>query len=279
MTTVALYAKEAFKAISNMIPECLFLYGKEAGEKWFTNRGLEAYKTITWCPKKKTTSSTSDKLSKTLVDEDFFGLGMEWNKNNTDLNEIKRSENNQVATVLSERANDLEVHSFGSVYGRSHDGESIATTKPKENVRKTTISFDPETIEKNSDKAKSKEDMSLGMSSAGFTTDSVRVRLKDEKELNKKLLEENRILMERLQKNDDQSVVSTNTATTNKSARSTKTTVSTTQRLAAALKELTVLKANKEIQATATINVPITPLAPTNIEQTGTEVDGAGKNI
>ena len=90
---------------------------------------------------------------------------------------------------------------------------------------------------------------------------------------------ENMILMAQLQKNDDQSVVSTNTATANKSARSTKTTVSTTQRIAAALKELAVLKANKEIQATATINVPITPLAPTNIEQTGTEVDGAGKNI
>ena len=99
-------------------------------------RGLEACKSITWCPKKKTTSSTSDKS----VEEDFFRLGMEWNKNNTELSKIKRSKNTQVATVVSQRANDLKVHSFGSVYGRSHDGESLAMTQPKENkTQKTSI--------------------------------------------------------------------------------------------------------------------------------------------
>ena len=50
--------------------------------------------------------------------------------------------------------------------------------------------------------------MSLGMSSAGFTSDSVRAKLKDEKANNARLLEENRILLERLQKKDDDSVYS-----------------------------------------------------------------------
>jgi hypothetical protein len=57
-----------------------------------------------------------------------------------------QQKNYTVENLLKSRNTDTDIRSFGSVFGRKHDGDSIATEKNKEEADKTTmtvIQIDP----------------------------------------------------------------------------------------------------------------------------------------
>jgi hypothetical protein len=70
---------EAQRFLINMIPEFLHRFGDEA-TKWFTGKGLLVYEGVKWNPKKGTNSSTKERDSEEMVQEDLWDLTNEWKK-------------------------------------------------------------------------------------------------------------------------------------------------------------------------------------------------------
>ena len=295
LTTVRPYVADAFKIIGYMIPECLHLYGVEAGQQWFTNAGLEAFQNVEWDPARRSTTSNQDAFLQDIVDEDLFELTNTWQAPGPGGTITRQEPTTAATTALISRTTDADVHSFASIYDRQHDGESIATANPTpqdQPIRDTTITFDSLILDQNTNSRnqRNNDDASLGMSSAGFTTNSTRVRLREQTNANDTLRRENAELLARLESQnatpDDQSV---------------RTTVSTAQRLAQMMRENAILTARLQQQETSTTTnltpaqsqnpataplehpnqgaVPVTPhMSLTNANPTGTVTNGAGQD-
>jgi hypothetical protein len=271
LVTVKPYAGEAIKALNCMIPECLHYYGEEATKVWFSNAGLLAYQNVKWDPDKQSTTSHQDSTTKALVDEDLFHIGSNWKMEAPIIQpEATRDQRQQqqkiytVENVLESRTTDNDVRSFGSVFGRNHDGDSIETEKNSDTAEESTrtiIQIDPnlEITDKGD-----KDDMSFDASSAGFTTGTTRAKLRNQTEINTDLLKENQALAALLnEQSDDHSV---------------KTTKSTTDKLAEALQQIALMKAQEATskEARQIISPELKRQAPVNHEPTDTETDSVG---
>ena len=171
-----------------MIPECVAIYGESTAQKWFTNRGLLAFQHIRWNPNTRSTVSEADNETRKMVDEDIFGFGSGWQDQSPILQQrhIRQEETNpnpeltSPTTALEQRANDNNVHSFASVFGREHYANSTTSN----NTNTNTSSQQPNVIgvtfatlpgSNTNDQA---SDRSFA-SSAALTTDSTRQRLRD----------------------------------------------------------------------------------------------------
>jgi hypothetical protein len=135
LVTVKPYAADAIKALNCMIPECTYMYGEEAAKRWFSNAGLLAYQNVSWDPSTQATTSHQDHSTQALVDEDLFELGSAWMQQAPILQPpANRPQSHapqySVENLLEAREKEADVHSFGLVYGRNHDGESVATAAP-----------------------------------------------------------------------------------------------------------------------------------------------------
>lgn len=206
LITTRNYYDQAERALNNMIPECLHLYGQPAA-KWFTTAGLQAFKDITWDPNSnKTVSSNNDILD--CLEEDFMGMGNDWRANSTvgttrrDLLDthstpVAASLNpSAYATTASEVINkrqletakrsDNSIKSFGDkIFDRAHDGDTVYTMiqeNPPESgadtPATTTVQIDLTGMELQH-RNTSTEDDTLSMSTMALTTESTRRRLRD----------------------------------------------------------------------------------------------------
>jgi hypothetical protein len=203
LVTVKPYAADALKALNSMIPECTYLYGEAAAKRWFSNTGLLAYQQVNWDPTTQATTSHQDQTTQALVEEDLFQIGHTWKTQATILKpEATRPEDSgqqyTVQNLLASRQTDTDVHSFGSVYGRQHNGDSMATKQapPTPSPTNVIVQIDPNlepTAAQHPD-----DDHSYDAPSAGFRTNSTCRNLRDEKATNANLLKENHILAARL---------------------------------------------------------------------------------
>jgi hypothetical protein len=137
---------------------------------------------------------------------------------------------------------------------------------PPSNPTNVIVQIDPNlepTADRNPD-----DDRSYDASSAGFTTNSTRRNLRDEKVTNANLLKENHILAARLAGQDSDE-------------ESCKTTVSTRDQLAEALKELALAKAEKlALLAAGKVIFPDhQDKAPAPEELTDTAADSVGRQF
>jgi hypothetical protein len=142
MAVPKVYADQAVRVLHNMIPECLYLYGAEAG-KWFTSIGLVAYQDVKWDPLLNATTSINDDDAAALVDEKLFGMGNEWKEamlpepvptTATQIEDINQVHNSTVGEVLAARARrgiHDDTSSFGDAFGRSHSGSTIAPPRSR----------------------------------------------------------------------------------------------------------------------------------------------------
>jgi hypothetical protein len=187
LVTVKPYATEAVKALNCMIPECVHLYGIEAAKRCFSNAGLLAYQDVKWDPTKQSTTSHQDQESKALVDEYLFQIGTNWMMTAPIMQAQMTRKAPQtpaeytVQNLLASRGHGNDAGSFGSVYQRQHDDNSIVTTKTttEEMDINTTpgviVQMDPNLeIQRNNN---TDDDKSYGASSAGFTTGTTRREL------------------------------------------------------------------------------------------------------
>jgi hypothetical protein len=195
LVTVKPYAADAFKALNCMIPECTYLYGEAAAKKWFSNAGLLAYQNVNWDPTTQATTSHQDHATQALVKEDLFHIGTSWKSQAPIMKpQAARPEDTgqqyTVQNLLAAPQTDTDIHSFGSVYDRQHDGESVATEQqPPPLPTNVIVQIDPDlepTVNKKPD-----DDRSYDASSASFTTNSTRRNLCNEKATNANLLNEN----------------------------------------------------------------------------------------
>jgi hypothetical protein len=255
-----------------MIPECLHYYGEEAAKARFSNAGLLAYKNVNWDPTKQLTTSHQDYATQALVEEDLFQTGSNWKmkapiiqpQTNHDKWQAQQK-NYTVENLLESRNTDTDVRSFGLVFGRNHDGDSIAIETNKAETDETTltvIQIDPTLVINNKE---DQDDMSFDAPSAGFTTGKPRAELHNEKVINAELLKENQVLAAMIiEQTDDYSV---------------KTTKSTTDKLAEALEQITFMKKSQtdpQDESGMIISTDLNSQAPVNHELAGTETDSVG---
>jgi hypothetical protein len=272
LVTVKPYAAEAMKALNCMIPECLHHYGEDAAKIWFSNAGLLAYQNVTWDPNKQSTTSHQDSTTKALVEEDLFQIGSNWKMEAPILQTQTTRDDRQaqqpnytVENLLASRNTDSDVRSFGSVFGRNHDSESIISEKTHEQEAeppKTVIQIDPDILIEE----KQGDDMSFDASSAGFTTGTTRAKLHNQTEINAELLKENQVLATMLnEQNDDNSA---------------KTTKSTTEKLAEALEQIALMKqaqAHNTEDPGKIISPELHRTAPVDHEPPDTATDSVGQ--
>jgi hypothetical protein len=204
LITTRTYYDEAERALNNMIPECLNLYGQPAA-KWFTTAGLQAFKDITWDPNSNKTVSSNNEILDCL-EEDFMGMGNDWRENSTvgtarrDLltthtTPVAASLNpSAYATTASEVINkrqlettkrsDNSIKSFGDkIFDRAHDGDTVYTVIQENSPESitpaaTTVQIDLTGMELQH-RNTSTEDDTLSMSTMAHTTESTRRRLRD----------------------------------------------------------------------------------------------------
>jgi hypothetical protein len=139
LVTVKPYAANAIKALNCMVPECTYLYGEAAAKRWFSNTGLLAYQNVNWDPSTQATTSHQDHTTQALVEEDLFELGSAWMNQAPILQpQANRPQSQEpqylVKNLLKARETDTYIHSFGSVYGRQHDGARIGGSQQKHNL-------------------------------------------------------------------------------------------------------------------------------------------------
>jgi hypothetical protein len=273
LVTVKPYAAAAIKALNCMISECTYLYGEEAVKRWFSNAGLMAYQNVNWDPSTEATTSHQDHTTQALVEEDLFELGSAWMSQAPILQpQANRPHSHHeqyysVENLLESRQTDNEVHSFGSVFGRQHDGESVATEAPPPPVPPTTVivQIDPN-LEPRSQAAKD-DAHSYDASSAGFTTGSTRAKLHQKGRAMDRLLKENHELVARLanQDSDDDS---------------RKTTKSTADLLTQTLARLDLVEKEKAalLNARQIVSPEQQDIAPAFKELTVTVADSDGRN-
>jgi hypothetical protein len=132
ITTVVGREVEAQRFLVNMIPEFLYKFGDRA-TIWFTTPGLLIYQDVKWNPAKRTTSSSKERDSEEMVQEDLWELNKEWEKIKLTPNKSSRPDDsklnpanpnsppatatNTVPTGLQARlASDKSIASFGNAY-------------------------------------------------------------------------------------------------------------------------------------------------------------------
>jgi hypothetical protein len=256
--TVKPYASEAQKALSYMIPECVHLYGQAAATLWFTTPGLLAYEKVKWDPNKRSTTSQNDRDTKALVEEDLFGIGTTWKLNTSILQgkpqrpsrhaKTPASPLQPVQAAIHSRTTDIDVRSFGSIYGIQPDDALTAASSPTTTgPPNVVIQFDKDLQTK--ELTNPQDDTSFDASSAGFTTGSTRSKLREQTKVNETLRNQMIQLNAINQQKDDDS------------DKTDKTTQSTRNQLAVALAALALLQ---EQQA---LSEPIDP-DPVIITQT-----------
>jgi hypothetical protein len=175
------------------------------------------------------------------------------------------------AEAIRSRTIDSDVHSFGSIYGRIPDDESIAinlaakdTTTEIEEPNNVVIQFDPNLpADNNQQKEHGNDAHSMAASSAGFTRDSTRSKLREQTKVNELLRQQMLDLNALLHPADDASIM---TAMTERTTKSTK------QQLAEALAALQLMQTNQAPPDQQ-------PKAPAYNEPTDTEPGGVGNPI
>jgi hypothetical protein len=269
--TVKPYAAEAMKAINYMIPECLHEYGTDAAAQWFTTSGLLAYQNVKWDPTKRSTTSQQDRETNALVEEALFGIGTTWKLDAPVMQgqPQRPATGNLLSTPLQpvqiaihSRSHDDDIRSFGSIFGRTPDDTSIATTpeglstteKDTLNTTNVVVQFDSD-LPSMADTPMTHDDRSFDASSAGFTTGSTRSKLREQEKINDTLQQQMLQLNEQNQQNDDDS------------NQTKKTTQSTRNQLAVALATLKLLQE----QQTTTALLPASGLPPGNTHGTPQE--------
>jgi hypothetical protein len=276
LVTVKPYAAEAMKALNCMIPECIHLYGIEAAELWFSNAGLLAYQGVKWDPTKQSTTSHKDQETKALVDEDLFQIGTNWMltapimQAQAGRQAPPQTPDYTVQNLLASRGHGNDVSSFGSIYQRQHDDDSIVTTKTTTEAMdintnpSVLVHIDPTlAIQPQRNNA---DDQSYGASSAGFTTDSTRKALRDERAVVQNLLKEMKQLEGRDTDSDNQSI---------------KTTKSTQDKLVEALAMIEQMKLLETMTPPAQILISPDPKAkaPAHEEHPATAAASTGSQI
>ena len=213
VTTVVGREEEANRFLSNLIPEMLHTYGSECG-KWFSAQGLMVYKDVRWNPLKGTTSSTNAKVSAAMVNEDLWDLSDKWKtisetpdpdqrpdtmqldpskqKPTTDTGQKATTKTSPApaAQMLTRLEGDKSVASFGATFGRTIDSDdekeaSIAAAAAASipDLTGTQFVFSPEQVARDHDKALlGSESDGKSMSTAGKTTDSIRLKFKEAQE-------------------------------------------------------------------------------------------------
>lgn len=208
ITTVVGREVEANRFLVNMIPEFLHTFGKDA-TKWFTGSGLLIYKDIKWNPTKKTTSSSKEKESEEMVQEDVWELNAKWEQLketstlSTDRPDATALDPNASSTLnepdpphdppelVDRLASDKSIASFGNVYQRDLDeeDEEAAAAKAKEatdnppKLTGTQFEFNSEQIERDRQKTiDGPRSTGYSMSTAGKTTPGTRLKLKEAQE-------------------------------------------------------------------------------------------------
>jgi hypothetical protein len=294
VVSVKPYAQEAMQALNYMIPECTHEFGKEAAKLWFTTPGLLAYQHVKWDPNKRSTTSQQDRETRAMVAEDLFGIGTSWKieapimrgiaRRPTEIAANNRANNHPASqtaaasvaaatAAIHSRTIDSDVRSFGSIYGRTPDDESIATnrTAAKDNATdveeptNVVIQFDPNLpTDANQQKEQDNDAHSMAASSAGFTRDSTRSKLREQTKVNELLRQQMLDLNALLNPSDDASILSNMTE---------KTTKSTRQQLAEALASLQLMQQNQASKDTTQ------PKAPAHDKPTDTEPGGVGHQI
>jgi hypothetical protein len=158
--------------------------------------------------REQATTSHQDHTTQALVTEDLFELGSAWMTQAPILqSQANRPHSNEqtysVENLLESRQTDNKVHSFGSVFGRQHDGESVATETPPPPVPPSTVivQIDPN-LGPSSQEAKDNDAHSYDALSAGFTTGSTRAKLRQKGQDMDRLLQEKRELSARLANQD-----------------------------------------------------------------------------
>jgi len=159
LVTTKEYGAQANQALINMIPECIHRYG-DGTQGWFTTNGLDVFRHVEWDPKNNKSVSESDIYAMRHVAEDYFGMGDAWRQLAQTTNQTKRptlmndsqkndgtspeditgNPNESVPQQQGKKpatANDLlqalankktDAPSFGSVYKRTHDGDTAQTS-------------------------------------------------------------------------------------------------------------------------------------------------------
>jgi hypothetical protein len=255
-----------------MIPECIHHYGEEAAKLWFSNAGLLAYHQVQWDPTKKSTTSQEDHTTRALVEEDLFQLGSHWKLEAPILKAKAKRGHVQdnpyvVQNLLDSRNTDSDVRSFGSAYQRTHDADSIQTEHEDDmetdSTKQTVVQIDLSiTITaKTTD-----DDISMDASSAEFTTGTTRSLLHKERQKTDNLRKELQELLTREDRSSDD--------------ESTKTTKSTTDKLAQAMTKIKLMEdAQTRLERQAPIISPYpNKQAPAIEERTGTEAVSAGRD-
>jgi hypothetical protein len=210
VTTVVGREEEANRFLTNLIPEMLHTHGPSAS-KWFSSQGLTVYKDVRWNPEKGTTSSTNSKASAAMVEEDLWDLGPKWKslaekttpKERPDATQLDKptttkaktqiQANPAAASPIQERlAGDKSVASFRNTFGRdldSDDGREDAkvaaeeAAKPIEDLTGTQFLFSKEQLHRENERAlNDSESDGKSMSTAGKTTGSTRLALKEAQE-------------------------------------------------------------------------------------------------
>jgi hypothetical protein len=205
VTTVVGREEEVNRFLNNLIPEILYTYGPEAS-KWFSSQGLMVYKDVLWNPEKGTTSSSNSRASAVMVEEDLWDLGTKWKviaanapttqrPDATHLDQAKGATANTPAlpTPIQERlAGDKSVASFRDTFGRDMDSDdgrendklaAEEAAKPHEDLTGTQFIFSKEQLIREHERAiNGSESDGKSMSTAGKTTGSTRLALKEAQE-------------------------------------------------------------------------------------------------
>ena len=143
LVTMVKYEDEARAALMDMIPECSYKYGVDA-TGWFHSEAITAFQDIKWDPTKKTTVSEFDNEAAELLAEDYFGMGDDWieaalpSQRPSDVgpaaaslekNKHKKTPRTAAALLAKQTEKSTDAPSFGSMFHRDHDGDTVQTTR------------------------------------------------------------------------------------------------------------------------------------------------------
>ena len=201
LTVPKIYAEQGMRVLNNMIPECLHLYGSQAG-KWFTNIGLLAYQDVKWDPMLNITTAADDDAADEMVEEHLFGMGSEWkdalpqespHNTQTHIDGIGQLDKT-VGEILAERAKrgiHDDTSSFGDVFGRSHSGSTIAPIQPPQVSgpvnRARRVGFRVENENATEARPTPTDDATVSTMGSEVTTGSTRRTLRHQLEVNESL--------------------------------------------------------------------------------------------
>ena len=188
VTTIKSLLHHTHEFISTLIPEMVYKYGQEC-QKWFTADGISYFDTVVWDPKKMSTTSSADKDTQELVDEDLWGLGDDWRASSQKLSPPKvgasilknkltqKINKDRVTTAPLE--NDDDIKSFASAFGM----ENSESSPPGEDTGQTKVGsmvkLSSEVLQSLNEKKGNNDRDTCSMSTAARTTESTRLKLQD----------------------------------------------------------------------------------------------------